>query len=117
MLIKFILQKLSEHEQEETSKRGNDGLRFIYSSTLEHIIDKKQSVDNVFSLGNIILLERDIHDDCKSLDLKKEMYVKSKITLTRKFFDEYIDFNQDIILERQRQLLKKYYNLVKDGNI
>ena len=117
VLIKFILQKLSEHEQEETSKRGNDGLRFIYSSTLEHIIDKKQSVDNVFSLGNIILLERDIHDDCKSLDLKKEMYVKSKITLTRKFFDEYIDFNQDIILERQRQLLKKYYNLVKDGNI
>ena len=117
VLIKFILQKLSEHEQEETSKRGNDGLRFIYSSTLEHIIDKKQSVDNVFSLGNIILLERDIHDDCKSLDLKKEMYEKSKITLTRKFFDEYIDFNQDIILERQRQLLKKYYNLVKDGNI
>lgn len=117
VLIKFILQKLSEHEQEETSKRGNDGLRFIYSSTLEHIIDKKQSVDNVFSLGNIILLERDIHDDCKSLDLKKKMYEKSKITLTRKFFDEYIDFNQDIILERQRQLLKKYYNLVKDGNI
>lgn len=113
MLIRFILQKLSEHEQEETANRGNDGLGFIFLSTLEHIIDRENNIDNVFSLGNIILLERDVHEAVKTLEQKKEMYSKSKITLTRNFFNEYTDFNQGEILERQRELLRKYYELVK----
>ena len=112
-LIRFILSKLSEYGQEVTTNRGNDGLGFIFLSTLEHIIDKENDIDNVFSLGNIILLERDVHKDVKTLELKKEMYSKSKITLTKTFFDKYTNFNSDQILERQRELLREYYELVK----
>ena len=67
----------------------------------------------MFSLGNIILLERDVHTDEKILEQKKVMYSKSKITLTKTFFDKYTNFNAHQILERQRELLRKYYELVK----
>ena len=75
----------------------------------------EKNVENVFSLGNIILLERDIHKDVKTLELKKEMYKKSKITKTRNFFKDYDDFNETLILERQRELLETYFNLIKKG--
>jgi len=114
-LIRFILQKLSESEQEESSIRTNDGLGFIYMSTLEHIINRKENVENVFSLGNIILLERDIHKDVKTLKDKEDMYSKSKITKTKNFFKDYVGFNETRILERQRELLETYFNLIKKG--
>lgn len=113
-LIRFILQKLSEDEQDKKTNRGNDGLGFIYKSTLEHVVDRREEVENVFSLGNIVLLERDVHKDVNSLEEKKEMYKKSKITKTINFFDEYPNFSEKQILERQRTLLELFFNLVKE---
>ena len=113
-LIKFILQKLSEDEQDKKTNRGNDGLGFIYKSTLEHVVDRREEVENVFSLGNIVLLERDVHKDVNSLEEKKEMYKNSKITKTINFFDEYPNFSEKQILERQRTLLELFFNLVKE---
>ena len=114
-LIRFILQRLSEYEQDKLTNRANDGLGFISTSTLEHIIDREENVDNVFSLGNIILLERDVHKDVKGQECKKEMYNESKITKTRNFYKEYADFKQTKILERQSKLLESFFILVRES--
>ncbi|MFU0536947.1 hypothetical protein ACMZ7J_00350 [Gardnerella greenwoodii] len=42
------------------------------------------------------------------------MYEKSRITLTRRFFDDYKDFDSEKILYRKERLLEDYYNLVKE---
>ena len=111
-LIRFILQRLSEKDQEKSTNRANDGLGFISNATLEHIIDKEHDIDNVFSLGNIVLLERDVHKDVKEMELKREMYSDSKITKTINFFKEYDEFNYTNILDRQCKLLEDFFNLV-----
>lgn len=113
-LIRFILQKLSEEAQDKSINKANDALEFIYNSTLEHIINKSENVENVLSLGNIILLEKDEHKDCETLALKEEMYDKSKITKTKQFFKDYPRFGEDQILKRQQELLETYFNLVKN---
>ena len=111
-IIRFILSELSEKEQTKDTNRANDGLGFIHNSTLEHIIDRQSGEDNIYSIGNILLLERDIHTNvCESK--KKEMYEKSRITLTRRFFDDYKDFNSGMIPDRKKNLLEAYYDLVK----
>ncbi|WP_375168973.1 DUF262 domain-containing protein [Gardnerella vaginalis] len=109
-IIRFILSELSEKEQTKDTNRANDGLGFIHNSTLEHIIDRQSGEDNIYSIGNLLLLERDIHTNESK---KKEMYEKSRITLTRRFFDDYKDFNSGMILDRKRDLLEAYYDLVK----
>lgn len=109
-IIRFILSELSEKEQTKDTNRANDGLGFIHNSTLEHIIDRKSGEDNIYSIGNLLLLERDIHTNESK---KKEMYEKSRITLTRRFFDDYKDFNSGMILDRKKNLLAAYYDLVK----
>lgn len=114
-LIKFILQQLSEDEQDTKINKGNDGLGFIYTSTLEHIIDKENGRSEILSIGNITLLERDVHKDVKSLELKKEMYKNSRITKTQKFFDEWPDFNESKIRQRKNKILESFFKLVK-GN-
>lgn len=112
-IIRFILSELSEKEQTKDTNRANDGLGFIHNSTLEHIIDRQSGEKNIYSIGNILLLERDIHKNvCESR--KKEMYEKSRITLTRRFFDDYKDFDSEKILYRKERLLEDYYNLVKE---
>lgn len=114
VLIKFILQRLSVLEQDEDTNRANDGLKFIYDSTIEHIIDKDSKGESLYSLGNLLLLERDVHQDIKILEQKKEMYENSKITKTRKFFKEYVTFDEKRIPEREKKILESYYNLVSE---
>lgn len=116
VLIRFILQKLSEAKQDKTTNISNDGLGFIYNATLEHIINKREKYENIFSLGNIILLERDVHADIQSGSSKYEMYSMSRITMTREFYNDYKDFDKTQILDRKRNLLEAYYNLIKDDN-
>ena len=112
ILIKFILQRISVLEQDKDTNRANDGLKFIYDSTIEHIIDKDSKGKNLYSLGNILLLERDVNQDVKTLEQKKEMYENSNITKTRKFFKEYPIFDDKRIPEREKKILECYYNLV-----
>lgn len=114
-LVKYILCKLSDNKQCESFNRGNDGLAFIYSATIEHIIDKEEQIDNVYNLGNLLLLERHEHKNTKGLDSKKEMYSGSKITKTNTFFEAYPDFDESKIPERRKKLLSDFYSLVKNS--
>lgn len=42
------------------------------------------------------------------------MYENSKITKTRKFFKEYVIFDDKRIPEREKKILECYYNLVSE---
>lgn len=109
-IVRFILGTISEERQSKESNRGNDGLGFIYNSTIEHIIDKSTAIENVYSLGNLILLEKDIHKDVDTMEDKKTMYSNSRITMTNTFFDRYVSFNPTDIMSRKAELLTEYYN-------
>ena len=117
-LITFILQVLSVSKQDKNTQKGNDGLRFIYEATLEHIIDREEKVDNGLSLGNIILLERSIHNNPKTIKQKKKMYMKSNITMTKNFGANQLEsFNPSKILPRKKRILKEFYSKVKNYKI
>lgn len=109
-IIRFILSTIAENVQIEDDNRGNDGLKFIYDSTIEHIIDKENKFDNVNSLGNLILLEGNIHTNDKD---KIKMYDKSIITMTKNFHTNYPDFEYNKIKGRKNNLIKKFYDIVK----
>lgn len=112
-LIRFILATISEERQSKDTNRANDGLSFIHYATLEHIVDKDTIGDNIYSLGNLLLLERDVHKDVKDEIEKRDMYSKSKITLSKKFYDDYSTFDISMIPERKQKLLIEYYDLIK----
>ncbi len=111
-IIRFILTTIAEGKQSKESNRANDGLGFIHNTTIEHIIDKDKEADNVYSIGNLLLLERDVHVDVKNEDEKKQMYEKSKITVSKQFFDEYPDYDETKILERKKKILTSFYELI-----
>lgn len=115
-LIRFILETISEEEQDKRSNRGNSGLSFIFDATIEHIIDKKAKEKNLYSMGNLLLLERDVHKDVKSNEEKKSMYKESRITLTNRFFQDYEKFPEEQIEKRLKCLLKRFYDIVKNSN-
>ena len=113
-LIHYILSTVSVENQDKESERGNDGLSFIYNASLEHIIDQEKSINNVMSIGNIILLERDLHKNVKGEKKKKEMYEKSRITFTNRFWisnKEIFNKSEDI-RKRKKDIFSAYYNIV-----
>lgn len=112
-MIKHILSTIACDTQSSETVSGNNGFNFIYESTLEHIIDQKEdSINNVMSLGNILLLERSKHS--KSQD-KKKMYSLSEITSTKNFFTVYNTFdNAKDIEKRNADILTKYIDIVKN---
>lgn len=111
-LIRFILQKISEDVQDKATVKSNDGLGFISLATIEHIIDKRDRSEGLLSIGNLILLERDVREDLEDFKLKKEMYDKSKISLTKNFFLDYPYFGIEDIETRRRNILESFYNLI-----
>lgn len=118
-LIRFILTTLSEEKQSKNTNRANDGLGFIHNATLEHILDKgidkdrDIKVSNLYSIGNLLLLERDVHKDVDDESKKKEMYSNSKITLSQDFFTVYPVFDESKIQVRKQNILSDYYDLIK----
>ncbi len=111
-LIKYILSTISVDIQSENSERGNDGLAFIYNATLEHIIDQENDIKNVKSIGNIILLEQDLHKNSKGSENKKIVYSKSKITLTNSFWEKYPKYDENYIMKRKNSILSEYYDII-----
>lgn len=111
-LIKYILQSLSYDSQDKESNKGNDGLEFIFNSTIEHIIDKENISEDIYDIGNLILLEKDLHKNVKTRDEKIEMYSNSKITMTRKFWKQYSSFEEEDIPKRSKEILENFYDMI-----
>jgi|GEM_PF-1876594 hypothetical protein len=122
-LIKQILYTLSFKEQKHNQK-SNDALKFIYDSTLEHIIDEENNFENINSLGNLLLLEQQYHGNDKGILNKQKMYKKSQIILTKNFFESYPEFQKEekkeeykkyiekVVENRRKKLLSDYYDYV-----
>ena len=115
-IIRYILYTVAASKQAGDTNRANDGLKFIYESTIEHIIDKENAIEGVYELGNLLPLERDIHKDVKEIEEKKQMYSSSKITLTQNFYNEYPDFNEEktkSIRTRSKDLISDFYDIAQ----
>lgn len=110
-LIKVILTVLSEKQQKDSGQNNNnDSFKFISEASFEHIIDQSTNIDNRFSLGNLILLEKSKHKD--NVD-KKSMYYSSEIIMTKSFSNKLQDFLTDNDIDkRKREVLSDYYKYV-----
>lgn len=110
-LIKLILTVLSEKQQIENGQNNsNDSFKFISEASLEHIIDQSTTLNNRFSLGNLILLEKNKH---KNQVDKEGMYNNSEIIMTRSFSNQLKAFFTDQhIEERNQKILSDYYEYV-----
>lgn len=111
-LCKFVLATLSEKKQDPLSNRANDALGFIWNASIEHIIDKRENSPQVTSLGNLLLLDKDIHRDVMNPTEKAPMYKASRITFTSMFPDNYKGFSNDKINDRRKDLLQQFYECV-----
>ncbi len=111
-IIRFILSKLAESNQGD-SNHSNDALKFISDASLEHIIDRENQGDDINLLGNILLIEQNLHDDKKEWDDKLAMYSRSNIKMTNTFANEYPNFEKKDILKRNKKLLEEFYSLVE----
>lgn len=112
-LIKLILTVLSEEKQKESGQNNNnDSFKFISEASFEHIIDQSNNLANIFSLGNLILLEKSKHKN--NVD-KKDMYISSEIIMTKSFSDRLQDFRTEKDIEkREQEILSDYYEYVKN---
>ncbi|HEL1187124.1 TPA: hypothetical protein TVL10_001903, partial [Streptococcus equi subsp. zooepidemicus] len=116
-LTKHILVNLEISRRRKTSENtANKALKPIYDYSIEHIIDKKDQVDNVLQIGNLILLEQSVHTSSTN---KKKMYMKSEVHLIKDLLADFdIDtFNSKNIKQRQKDLLSEYYDFVTKDNM
>ena len=111
-------------KEQKHNQKSNDALKFIYDSTLEHIIDEENNFENINSLGNLLLLEQQYHGNDKGILNKQKMYKKSQIILTKNFFESYPEFQKEekkeeykkyiekVVENRRKKLLSDYYDYV-----
>lgn len=120
-VIRYLLRKIINHSNAET--RILDSPKKVH---VEHILPKKRSVDEwkqfseeeandlLWRLGNLTLLGQEYNQKAsnKSFDKKKEMYLKSDISMTRELA-ELSEWDKGAILNRQNQLAKIALNVWK----
>lgn len=85
------------------------------SITLEHIIDEKYKDDAVNKIGNISVLERNIHDEINknnidTFEQKKPYYSKSSSVMIHHLLDSYPDFTLDDIDARSKYLGEYFFD-------
>lgn len=120
-VIRYLLRKIINHTNAET--RVVDNPKKVH---VEHILPKKRSADDwkqfseeeandlLWRLGNLTLLGQEYNQKAsnKSFDKKKEMYLKSDISMTRELA-ELSEWDKEAILNRQNQLAKIALNVWK----
>lgn len=110
-LLKQILIELSIWNQCGTNI-SNNGLEFIFDSSIEHIKDHALDEKNINNLGNLLLLEQSKHFNNVP---KSDMYANSDITLTQNFSSEVDKFTSTgDIDKRSRELISIFYDNVKN---
>ncbi|RAI79384.1 DUF262 domain-containing protein [Macrococcoides goetzii] len=110
-LIKLILSTISKKVQKDSGNINQNGaFNFIDDATLEHIIDQSTSINNRYSIGNIILLEAQYHENDGD---KEKMYDKSHIDATKAFIEKLKTFkDEEAIDKRREELISEYYDIV-----
>ncbi|MBS1537942.1 MAG: DUF262 domain-containing protein [Bacteroidetes bacterium] len=112
-IVKYIFSKIEEYKYKNEINRESD----IFS--IEHILPEsadetwgefsnEEVIRSIYRLGNLTLLEKNLNKDAGILgyELKKTIYEKSKLNITRKIPELYSTWNEDKISARQKQLAK-----------
>jgi uncharacterized protein with ParB-like and HNH nuclease domain len=94
--------------------------------SIEHILPENPGDDweyianevwerSVYRLGNLSLLESGLNKECgnSSFNLKKDIYKKSSSIITRKISDDYNEWNEEKIAQRQSWLAKQAKSIWK----
>ncbi|MFT8556366.1 HNH endonuclease family protein [Liquorilactobacillus hordei] len=83
-------------------------------ASIEHIIPESNTPDITHSMGNLIMLEKKINDECKDLPYanKVALYENSNYAQVDKFLSQYPNFKKTDISKRTNFLAELYYNSI-----
>ena len=109
-----VKAKYAVYYRYNLSEGKNYGL-FPEDGTIEHIVPESNSV-NALNIGNLIVLEKKINDECKNMEykIKKEKYSMSKYQGVRNFVKKYETWTEKDINNRAKEMAHDIYNAVKN---
>lgn len=109
-ITKYAIYKLEEKLSEENSTSFD-----TISATIEHMIpESKKESELELSIDNLILLEKNLNEDCEDYDFQKKctIYKKSKYLSTRLFVEKQSNNNEFSIQDRSRVIGDELYRLI-----
>lgn len=109
-ITKYAIYKLEEKLSEEHSTNFD-----TISATIEHIIPESINENElIFSIGNLILLERNLNEECQDYDFQKKctIYKKSKFHSARLFLEKYSNNKEFPIQDRARVIGEEIYSRI-----
>ena len=112
-IIYYIFEKLE--------KLLIGGAHEVSDFTLEHIKDKKNSGENINSIGNLLPLENNVHSLIRKnpqIKRKLEVYKKSSINIVKEFVDvnnECDEWDEEQINKRNKDLSVQVYEKLVSG--
>lgn len=108
---KYVIYKLEELLSEENQTKFDRN-----SATIEHIISESEYENNrlVLNIGNLIILENKLNNECKNLPLKekRKIYQESKYLTTKKFLEKYGQEEETFIEKRAREIGEYIYRII-----
>lgn len=104
-ITKYAIYKL----EEKLSEENNTSFDSI-SATIEHIVPESEKE---ISIGNLILLEKKLNNDCKNFDLQKKykIYEQSKYHTAKEFLQNYSK-KEFSIEDRAKSIGDNLYELI-----
>lgn len=101
----------------ELLEQSKSGRRDLGSYTIEHVLPDSKDEANA-SIGNLLLLEKDLNERCKDKPLEEKLpvYQSSQFVTTRNFAERYTSQKFDVAA-RSTFLAKAVYNLVDRSRI
>lgn len=92
----------------------NENIMFPDNGSVEHILPEQLDKEVTLNIGNLILLEGDINEECGKLDYlqKKEIYKKSKYDWVKNFIKDHSDWNENLVEGRAEKMAEICYEKV-----
>lgn len=109
-ITKYAIYKLEEKMSEE-NKTSFDTI----SATIEHIIpESKEEDESILSIGNLIILEKNLNEECEDYNFQKKctIYKKSNYHSARLFVEKYSDETEFSIEARSRDIGDELYGCI-----
>lgn len=110
-ITRYAIYKIEEILSEKNNMNFN-----TLSATIEHIIPEsnEKGRDLVLNIGNLIILEKNLNEECENYDLKKKLtiYRKSNYQFVKVFLEKHSNNKEFIIEERAKDMGKEIYDLI-----
>lgn len=105
---------LSQYAIKKIGSLFNKQNYYPAGSSIEHIIPESDTSNITNELGNLIMLEKKINDECKDLPYANKIvfYKNSTNAQVDKFLSHYSNFKKTDIAERTNALAELYYDSI-----